>query len=132
MAGNSASRTVSYSVPWALAGSLSPFTDDTATTSGSTLPLKFRVSNATGQRVGTLRPVLHLARWVDGAWSSEFKPTSTSAPKDGVTFRYDAKANQYTYDLNTAVLARGTYRLRIALGGGAELFGHLVKTVKKG
>ena len=70
--------------------------------------------------------MLYLARRTAGdAWGDEFAPTSTSAPKSGTAFRYDAKARQYIYNLNTRVLANGTYRLRIAVGGGGEIYARI-------
>ena len=75
--------------------------------------------------VGNLTPVLHLAKLTGGVWGPEFDPTSTSAPKNGTVFRYDAGTKQYTYNLNTKVLAAGIYRLRIDLGRGGEIFAQI-------
>ena len=75
--------------------------------------------------------MLHLAKLTDGVWGSEFDPTSTSAPKNGTVFRYDATAKQYVYNLNTKVLAAGTYRLRIDLGHGGELFAQIPGEVER-
>ena len=126
VAGNTATTTVGYSVPFASAGVLAPLNSSrrVAVTGGS-VAVKFQVMNSAGKSVSTLAPVLYLARRAAGVWGQEFAPTSTSAPKSGTTFRYDAGARQYVYNLNTKVLPAGTYRLRIAVGGGGEIFARI-------
>ena len=126
LAGNSASLTVRYSVPFASAGVLPPLSPTkTSLVSGGSVPVTFQLLDAAGQFVGDLTQVLHLAKLTDGVWGTEFDPTSTSMPKNGTAFRYDAKAKQYVYNLNTKVLAAGTYRLRIDLGHGGEMFAQI-------
>ena len=127
VAGNTATTTVGYSVPFASAGVLPPLSASRrVAVSGSSVPVKFQVMNSAGRSVSTLAPVLYLARrTAPGVWGHEFAPTSTSAPKAGTTFRYDAGAKQYIYNLNTKVLTSGTYRLRIAVGGGGEIFARI-------
>ena len=112
-----------YSVPFASAGVLPPLSPTkTSVVSGGSVPVTCRIFDAAGRSTGTLTPVLHLAKLTGGVRGAEFDPTSTSAPKNGTVFRYDAAAQQYVYNLNTKALASGTYRLRIDLGHGGELF----------
>jgi hypothetical protein len=127
VAGNSATTTVAYSVPFASAGVLPPLSPGkTTVVNGDSMAVKFQVFDSGGMSTSTLTPVLYLARRMAGdAWGDEFAPTSTSAPKSGTAFRYDAKARQYIYNLNTRVLANGTYRLRIAVGGGGEIYARI-------
>ena len=126
VAGNTATTTVGYSVPFASAGVLAPLSSSRrVAVNGGSVPVKFQVMNSAGKSVSTLAPVLYLARRAAGVWGQEFAPTSTSAPKSGTTFRYDAGARQYVYNLNTKVLPAGTYRLRIAVGGGGEIFARI-------
>ncbi len=94
----------------------------TTVVTGNSLPVKFQIYDAAGRSMTTLTPTLQLARWVGGAWGEEFDPTSTSAPKNSITFRYDRKSDQYIYNLNTRVLGRGTYLLHIYLDYGGEIF----------
>jgi hypothetical protein len=129
VAGNSATTTVAYSVPFASAGVLSPLSPNKISLVSGSAAVKFQVLDSLGKPVSTLTPVLHLAKLMaGGVWGTEFDPTSTSAPKDGTAFRYDAGAKQYVYNLDAKTLASGTYRLRIAVAGGGELFAQI--TVK--
>ena len=127
VAGNSATTTVAYSVPFASAGVLPPLSPGrTTVVTGDSVAVKFQVFDSGGTPASTLTPVLYLARRMAGdIWGAEFAPTSTSAPKSGTAFRYDARARQYIYNLNTRVLANGTYRLRIAVGGGGEIYARI-------
>jgi hypothetical protein len=127
VAGNTASMTVHYSVPFASAGVLPPLSATKVTVvTGGSAAVKFQVFDAEGRSVRTLTPMLHLAKLLPGgAWGSEFAPTSTSAPKSGTVLRYDATSQQYIYNLNIAVLAQGTYRLRIAVGNGGEILARI-------
>ena len=45
---------------------------------------------------------------------------STSAADVGNTFRYDAAAGQYVFNLDSGTLGVGTWRLRLDLGDGVE------------
>jgi hypothetical protein len=127
VAGNSATTTVGYSVPFASAGVLSPLSPTkVSVVSGGSASVKFQIFDSGGRSVSTLSPLLHLAKLMTGGvWGPEFDPTSTSAPKSGTAFRYDATAKQYVYNLDTNVLAAGTYRLRIAVAGGGEIYARI-------
>jgi hypothetical protein len=127
VAGNSATTTVAYAVPFASAGLLSPLSPTKISlVSGGSASVKFQIFDTGGKSVSTLTPVLHLAKLMTGGvWGPEFDPTSTSAPKNGTVFRYDTQAKQYIYSLNTKALASGTYRLRIAVAGGGELYAQI-------
>ena len=122
LAGNSASLMVRYRVPFVSAGVLPPLSPTkTSVVRGACTPVAFRIFTVRGWPVRRLAPVLHLAKLSDGLWGSEFDPTSSSAPKDATVFRYERWAMRYVYNLNTKVLAAGTYRLRIDLGGGGGI-----------
>jgi hypothetical protein len=92
---------------------------------GASTPVKFQIFDAAGRSMSSLTPVLHLAKLTNGAWGPEFAPRSTSAPMAGTTFRYDARSKQYIYNLDTRVLTTGTYRLRIDLGFGGEMYARI-------
>jgi hypothetical protein len=127
-AGNTASLTVGYSVPFASAGLLPPLSPNgSPVVAGANASLKFQLFDPQGLPVSNLQPRLHVAKRVNGAWGAEFDPASSSAPKTGTVFRYDAVARQYIYNLDTKVLVAGEYRLRIELGGGGEIFAQFTK-----
>jgi hypothetical protein len=119
-AGNSATTTLRYSVPFATRGLQGPLN-----ARGNSLELKFELLDAGGHAVTSATPVLHLAKLVGGAWGPEFDPVSNSKPKTSTVFTYEKKPKEYRYDLDTKVLKKGTYRLRIDLGGGAEFFAQI-------
>ena len=127
VAGNTATTTAGYSVPFVSAGVLSPLSPSKVkVVAGNSVPVKFQVMDSRGRSVSTLTPRLYLAKQMaGGVWGHEFAPTSTSAPKSGTTFRYDAGAKQYIYNLSTKALSAGTYRLRIAIAGGGEIFARI-------
>ena len=109
-------------VPFMSAGVLPPLSPTTVSlVSGGSAPIKFQIFDTNGVSMSTLTPVLHLSQLISGVWGPEFDPTSTSAPKSGTTFSYATTTQQYVYNLNTKVLASGTYRLRIDLGFGGEI-----------
>ena len=93
--------------------------------SGGSVAVAFQVFDAQGAPVTTLAPVLHPAKLMGRAWGTEFALASTSTPKSGTTFRYDAAKKQYVYNLNSKALAVGMYRLRIDMGHGGEMFAQI-------
>jgi len=86
---------------------------------GSTVPVKFRLAGADAG-ITDLRARLYLARVSDSVAGTQTEAASTSAADSGNTFRYDAGAGQYVFNLSTKGLARGTWQLRVDLGDGAE------------
>jgi hypothetical protein len=84
---------------------------------GQTVPIKFRL---TGACAGTPNVVakIFLTKISNQVVGSEMEATSTSAADTGKTFRYDAAANQYIYNLATKALSAGTWQLRLDLGDG--------------
>jgi hypothetical protein len=51
---------------------------------------------------------------------------SGQANDDGLRFRWSADANQWVYNLGTADLVTGTYRIEIALADGRRFVADLV------
>ncbi|HSL94808.1 MAG TPA: serine hydrolase [Thermoleophilia bacterium] len=87
---------------------------------GRAVPLRFRLYDECGDPVAGMTPILSLARLCDGEWGEEFKPRSKTPPKTSDVFRY--RAGTYVYNLDTKGLTAGTYRARIAIGAGAQLY----------
>lgn len=113
-------------VPFVSAGVLPPLSPTKVTVvQKASTPVKFQIFYTDGTSISDLTPVLRLAKLTDGVWGPEFDPTSTSAPKAGIEFRYIARMQQYVYNLNTKVLKPGTYRLRIDLGYGGEIYAQI-------
>ncbi len=116
-AGNTATKTVTYSVTYAWSGALPPITADNRTSFrlGSTVPVKFQL---TGDSAGVTDAVVKLyVTRVGDETADEVAPESNAAPDDGNTFRYDPTSDQYIYNLSTKGLTAGTYLLTLYVGG---------------
>ncbi len=87
---------------------------------GRAVPLRFRLYDECGDPVAGMTPILSLARLCDGEWGEEFKPRSKTPPR--TSDRFTCRAGTYTYNLDTKGLSPGTYRARIAIGAGAQLY----------
>jgi hypothetical protein len=129
-AGNIGIQTGTYKVVYRFDGFLQPINDTahqvgTATSvfkAGSTVPAKFQLKNASGQVVqAATAPV----------WLTPVKGSSMSMPVDesvytasadsGTTYRYDATAQQYTYNWKTGT--GGNYhRIGVKLDDGQTYY----------
>ena len=89
---------------------------------GGAVPLKFQLFDAGGMPYGGMHPIVSLSKLEDGDWGEEFDPVSAAAPKSSDRFRYDLLKSQYVYILDTKGMTAGTYRARIALGAGAQMY----------
>jgi hypothetical protein len=98
---------------------------DITVVKGGSLPVRFRVFDADGASIRDLTPTLQLAKLEGDVWGPEFDPTSSSAPKTSIEFRYNRGLDQYFYNLDTKVLGKGTYRLHVYLGYGGEFFAEI-------
>ncbi len=124
-AGNSATRSFTYQV-YEYSGVLQPINQNGNSTfkRNSTIPVKFQIADGT-KNVSDAKSTLHLVHVGSGSNSEPVEVTSTSAASTGNEFRYDAKDNQYIFNLSTKNLEEGQYRAVITI----ELDG--VKTIKE-
>jgi len=104
---NSITKTVTYYVHYNFGGFLSPLGKATYK-AGSTIPVKFKLTDALGNYVSTASLT---SITVDGIAAS---PTSSSG------FRYDATSQQYIFNLNTKDLATGSHTIVVTLDDGAK------------
>ncbi|MBM3925359.1 MAG: HYR domain-containing protein [SAR202 cluster bacterium] len=101
-AGNSASKAVSYSVVYAFSGFLQPISAPVQTfKAGSTIPVKFKLTNAAGISIGTAVASVSV----------------NGGPSLGAA-RYDASAGQYIFNLSTKGIAAGSLTITITLDDG--------------
>ena len=84
---------------------------------GSTIPVKFMLTGAAAP-ITTLGARIYVAQVSNGVMGSELEAASTSAADSGNTFRYDASAGQYIFNLNTKGMTQGTWQIRIDLLDG--------------
>lgn len=128
LAGNKTSMPVSYQVVYGFGGIQQPINNDGSSVfkAGSTIPVKFMLSDFDGQAVSTAISRISYVRITDGVAGDVTEAISTSAATLGNLFRYDVVSEQYIFNLSTKGLKSGTYELRIGLDDGT------VKTVKIG
>jgi hypothetical protein len=87
---------------------------------GSTVPLKFAVSDEAGTPATGLAPKLRLAPLAGSIWGTELEAVSSSSADTGSTFR-EAAAGSYVFNLSTKGMAVGTWQARIDLGDGTQI-----------
>jgi hypothetical protein len=117
-AGNAASLSITYYVEYDFSGFLSPAGMDKSFKAGSSIPVKFAITDAGAGYPADAAAKLYVARMTDGKAEDEFPAVSKSAAAEGNQFRYDTDSKQYIFNLDTKGFAPGEYRLRIDLGDG--------------
>jgi hypothetical protein len=108
-AGNTSSKTVSYSVNYRWDGFLQPINDTAHTQltmsifkSGSTVPVKFQLKDANGNSVQAATLPVWVTPQNVGTTSAPIDETVyTDQPTSGTTFRWDATGQQYIYNWQT-------------------------------
>jgi lysophospholipase L1-like esterase len=123
-AGNRHVETVGYTVIYAYGEIAEPINRDGSSVfkAGSTVPVKFEVSDFGTNPVGTATATLATVR----SYSSEMVPeqveeaTTNVAATSGNLFRYDPRERQYIYNMSTRSMRAGTYQLFIALDDGKQ------------
>jgi peptidoglycan/xylan/chitin deacetylase (PgdA/CDA1 family) len=123
-AGNVTTRSVSYSVSFATAGFLAPINADGSSSFavGTTVPVAFVLTNSFGGSYSNARPHLLLSKQqADGTWGTETAAVANPPVSGGNLFTY-AGSGKYTFNLSTAALSAGVWRLHVDLGGGGALY----------
>jgi hypothetical protein len=82
-----------------------------------TVPAKFQLKNSDGSFMTDALAKLYVGKVSDQVVGSYTEPESTSAADSGNTFRYDADASQYVFNLGTKGLSTGTWALQVAVNG---------------
>jgi len=83
----------------------------------STLPVKFQLLAPDGSYVGNATAKLYYAKVSSSVTGDYAEAVSTAQSDVGNTFRYDAAAHQYIFNLSLKNLSTGTWRLRIEVNG---------------
>jgi len=118
-AGNVASSSATYSVVYTFGGFLAPVSIDRPFKLGSTIPVKFQLTDASGTYISTATATITVQHFsADQPAGDPIDATSTSGADTGNTFRYSAVDNQYIYNLSTVNLAEGTWQIRATLDDG--------------
>ena len=83
---------------------------------GSTVPVKFKLTGACDGRANVIAH-LYLAKYSINIYGTELETVPKNKADVGITFRSDSSGN-YSFNLDTSTLSRGTWLLRIDLGDG--------------
>jgi lysophospholipase L1-like esterase len=84
---------------------------------GSTVPLKFALTDAASTLVGSATPTVQLERISSTPVGTEVEDVVDAVATNGKAFTYDG--TRYRFNLSTKELALGTWVLRIALDDGS-------------
>jgi hypothetical protein len=122
-AGNSSSRTVSYSVSDKFSGFLPPLNSDSSVVNvgnaGRTYPIKWQLTDANGNYVTDAVPNTTIAVAKIGCMTG--LPTDTidyTASAGGTALRYDSTANQYVYNWATPSAKSACYKMTVTTPDG--------------
>jgi Divergent InlB B-repeat domain/HYR domain len=86
---------------------------------GVPVPVRFELAGASAG-IPNLSAKLWLAKVVRGVAGPEVPATNVMGPGAGNLFRFERRAGHYAFDLSTAALSAGSWRLRVELGDGVE------------
>jgi lysophospholipase L1-like esterase len=119
-AGNRASASCQFTVAYDYSGIAQPVNPDGSSVfrAGSTVPLKFTLSDGQGTRQSTATPVLSVRRVSASIVGTEVEDVAEEAPSSGNRFAWSSTEGRYHYNLSTKGLQSGTYHLTITLDGG--------------
>ena len=100
-----------------------PLGKEKAFKQGRSIPVKFKLLSS-GQSLFTSNSEfrLYLAEVTNGNVGEEFEAASVSNANKGNLFRYDRSERQFIFNLNTKVLTKGTWQLRIELDDNISVY----------
>lgn len=123
-AGNTRTATVTYRVTYAYGEVRQPINANGSSVfkTGSTVPVKFGLTDYAGTPVGTATPTIsYTSLNPEGIVDEQSTEPVYNAPATGGTqLRWDATSNQYIFNLGTKTLKVGTYKLIITLDDGKQ------------
>jgi len=86
---------------------------------GSTIPIKFNLTDVDGNYISTAQATIMLQKHLAYEPIGEpIEPTSKGRSNIGNTFRYDELNEQYIYNLNTKALSVGIWQIIVFLDDG--------------
>lgn len=124
-AGNKYNYQLTYYVIYKYSGILQPIKADGSSSfkAGSTIPVKFRLTDANGKYISTARAKLYISKISDkGIADDESKAISSGSSCIDNLFKYDCINKQYIFNLSTKKLnlSKGKYQITIKLDDEQE------------
>jgi len=119
LSGNQGIASFQVTVAFSWSGVLQPINADGSSIFklGSVVPVKFALTGASAG-IGDGLFLFSLSKVSNRVSGSELEAETAPSSDSGDSFRYDATAGQYIFNLGTKVLSQGTYELSIDLGDG--------------
>jgi len=121
-AGNTASQSTSFSALYNFIGFLQPILNDGSRVFklGSTVPVKFQLTDATGAVVSTATGTVTVQQFSGTAPVNDpLDGVSSGGSNSGDFFRFDSTNSQYIFNLSTQPLPTGTWQVQVHLGDGS-------------
>jgi hypothetical protein len=120
--GNTASKTMTYSVRYLFGGFQPPIRTGGSGIYklGRMLPIKFQLTDANGAFVSTATAQLVVTSVRNGIMGTNPIDLAISTNDTGNLFRYDATVNQYIYNFDTTPLTAGMWEIKAALDDGTS------------
>jgi hypothetical protein len=120
-AGNRTTQTVTFAVVYNFIGFLPPIPNDGSGLFklGSTIPVKFQLTDANGAVVSTAVATLTVQMLSNNTLvGTPIDATASGNADVGNLFRFDGTSGQYIYNLSTKPLSTGTWQLQVSLDDG--------------
>ena len=88
---------------------------------GSTIPIKFQLTDANGNYVTNAVARLNLSKIASAVIGTNLEPYTTGSGTIGDAFIYEINGNKYSYNLATKPnLSVGTWRIRVDINDGSS------------
>jgi hypothetical protein len=121
-AGNTATQSTTFTVAYNFIGFLQPILNDGSRVFklGSTVPVKFQLTDATGAVVSTATGTVTVQQFSGSVPVNDpIDGVSSGGSNSGDFFRYDSTSSQYIFNLSTQPLPTGTWQVQAHLDDGS-------------
>lgn len=119
--GNTATVQQQITIQYQFSGFLQPINNDGSSIFklGSTVPVKFKLTDASGNPVPDAIANIYSAKITDQIIGSITEATSTSSATTGNLFRFDPVEQLYIFNLSTKNMTKGTHNIIVKLNDGS-------------
>lgn len=125
-AGNSRTVDTTYFVKYNSGGFLAPLNLGKPFKLGSTIPVKFQLTDAAGKYISSATATISLQKYSgEEPVGDPIDAISTNGADSGNNFRYSSTDNLYIFNLDTKGLSVGTWQIRVTLDDGTVQSGSI-------